>query len=100
MLLEWVASTLCDNPEVEVHTIIAIPYNLFHPGPYNWWPKKKMLEVGTQLKIAEEFWNFLAGGNDVYGKLLDCFEHVGCRLSDEIDAHFEKFNISDNHKKT
>ncbi|MCY4245377.1 MAG: TdeIII family type II restriction endonuclease [Gammaproteobacteria bacterium] len=98
-LLEWVAAVLYNNPEKDVRAMIAIPYNPFDPKPYAWWPKKKMLETGKQLKIAEEFWNFLAGGDNVYDELLNCFERVGVRLRGEIDAHFQKFGAADHAKK-
>ena len=31
MLLEWAAIALAQDPQIEVHTLIAIPYNPYHP---------------------------------------------------------------------
>ena len=49
-----------------------------------------MLDLDNELKVAEEFWDFL-GGEKTYIKLLDCFEKVGIELRPEIDEYFKKF---------
>ena len=49
-----------------------------------------MLDLEQELKVADEFWNFL-GGDGVYQDLLDCFEKVGIELRCEIDEYFDKF---------
>lgn len=87
-LLEWASAVMYRNPDAAVETIIAMPYNPYHPQPYHRWTLVSMLENGRQLLVAEEFWNFLAGGEDIYHDLLDCFERVGIRMRDEIDAYF------------
>lgn len=50
-----------------------------------------MLDLESELKVAEEFWDFL-GGEGTYQVLLDIFEKVGIELRPEIDAYFERFN--------
>lgn len=90
-LLEWVAAFLCVNPSMAIHTIIAIPYNPYAPKPYSRWTMAGMLDLKNELKVAEEFWDFL-GGNGAYNDLLDCFEKVGIELRPEIDAYFQKYN--------
>ena len=92
-LLEWAAAVLYQNPEADVRTAIAIPYNPYAPRPYRRWTMRGMLEIEnqSQLMVAEEFWNFLAGGEDVYQALLDCFENVGIEMRREIDDHFRRF---------
>ena len=61
---------------------------------------KSMLDIKnqshSQLVVAEEFWNFLAGGDDIYEDLLDCFKNVGQRMRDEIDEYFRKFTRKNN----
>ncbi len=89
-LLEWAAATLAANPKVEVNTLIAIPYNPYEPQPYNRWTIRGMLDLKNELKVAQEFWDFL-GGEGAYQNLLDCFERVGIELRPEIDKYFEKF---------
>jgi type II restriction enzyme len=49
-----------------------------------------MLDLGEELKVANEFWDFL-GGQGAYEELLDCFERVGIELRPEIDHYFSTF---------
>ncbi|TSC94935.1 MAG: type II restriction endonuclease TdeIII, partial [Candidatus Berkelbacteria bacterium Athens1014_28] len=55
------------------------------------WTMRGMLDLEKELKVANEFWDFL-GGEGTYKDLLDCFERVGIELRDEIDLFFKKFN--------
>jgi type II restriction enzyme len=88
--LEWVAIILASKPNVKVNTIIAIPYNPYEPQPYNRWTMRGMLDLDNELKVANEFWDFL-GGKGAYDDLLGCFERVGIELRPEIDKYFAKF---------
>jgi type II restriction enzyme len=90
-LLEWIAITLAAIPDAKVQTILAIPYNPYEPEPYNRWTIRGMLDLKHELKVAEEFWDFL-GGKGTYIELLDCFEKAGIELRPEIDEYFSKFN--------
>ena len=90
-LLEWIAATLATNPNTKIQTLIAIPYNPYEPQPYNRWTMRGMLDLEHELKVAEEFWDFL-GGKGAYIELLDCFEKAGVELRPEIDDYFGKFN--------
>ena len=90
-LLEWVAVVLASNPNIKVNTAIAIPHNPYEPQPYNRWTLRGMLDLENELKVANEFWNFL-GGEGAYEDLLDCFERIGIELRPEIDRYFQKFN--------
>jgi len=89
-LLEWIAIYLAEDPEANVHSYIAIPYNPYEPKPYERWTLKGMLDLDQELKVADEFWDFL-GGTGAYEELLNCFERVGIKLRPEIDKYFEKF---------
>lgn len=91
-LLEWVAAVLADTPDARVNSMIAIPYNPYAPEPYNRWTMRGMLDLPNELKVAEEFWDFL-GGAGAYNDLLDVFERVGIELRSEIDEYFAKFNL-------
>jgi len=91
-LLEWVAAVLAETPDAKVNSLIAIPYNPYAPGPYNRWTMRGMLDLPNELKVAEEFWDFL-GGDGAYNDLLDIFERVGIELRSEIDEYFAKFNL-------
>jgi hypothetical protein len=89
-LLEWIAIILAQNPTAKVHSYIAIPYNPYHPKPYDRWTMKGMLDLPQELKVADEFWDFL-GGTGAYEDLLACFELAGKELQTEINEYFEKF---------
>ncbi|WP_448375437.1 TdeIII family type II restriction endonuclease [Fervidobacterium sp.] len=89
-LLEWIAIYLNENPGKEVYTYLAIPYNPYEPKPYERWTMKGMIDVCNELKVAEEFWDFL-GGEGTYSDLLVCFENAGLKLRPELDSYFEKF---------
>lgn len=89
-LLEWAAIVLLQNPKSRVNTLIAIPYNPYAPEPYSRWTMAGMLDLEKELKVAEEFWDFL-GGEGVYDDLLGCFERVGIEMRNEIDSYFSKF---------
>ena len=90
-LLEWVAATLATNPIANVQTLIAIPYNPYEPEPYNRWTMRGMLDLQNELKVANEFWDFL-GGEGTYQQLLNIFEQVGIDLRIEIDEYFARYN--------
>ena len=89
-LLEWAAAFLAVNPDTKINTLIAIPYNPYEPKPYSRWTMAGMLDLKNELKVAEEFWDFL-GGEGAYDDLLDCFERVGMEMRKDIDKYFERF---------
>ena len=89
-LLEWCAIIFAKNPDLDVHSLIAIPYNPYEPAPYERWTLQGMLDLEKELKVADEFWDFL-GGDGAYQDLLDCFESAGIALRPEIDQYFDKF---------
>jgi len=89
-LLEWAAVKLAQNPKAKVHSLIAIPYNPYHPKPYSRWTMAGMLDLENELKVGEEFWDFI-GGKGTYHDLLGCFERVGVELRPEIDKYFARF---------
>ena len=90
-LLEWVAVILALNPMTKINSLIAIPYNPYEPEKYNRWTMRGILDLKNELKVADEFWDFL-GGKGAYEDLLGCFQRVGIELRSEIDAYFKRFN--------
>lgn len=46
-----------------------------------------MFDLQHELKVADDFWNFL-GGDGTYQQLLDIFEEVGIALRDDINRKF------------
>jgi len=89
-MLEWLAVFFYQHPKAKVNTLISIPYNPYEPESYKRWTMKGMLDLKKEVKVAEEFWDFLAG-EGTYKDLLDCFEKAGIELRPEIDAYFTKF---------
>jgi len=89
-LLEWVAIYLWEEPDANLNSYIAIPYNPYEPQPYERWTMKGIIDTEKELKVAKEFWDFL-GGDGVYEELLNCFERVGIELRPEFDAYFSRF---------
>jgi len=90
-LLEWIATSLASNSTLEVQSLIAIPYNPYEPQPYNRWTMRGMLDLANELKVANEFWDFI-GGEGAYQELLNIFERIGIELRPEIDNYFKQNN--------
>ena len=49
-----------------------------------------MLDLEKELKVANEFWDFI-GGEGVYNDLLNCFERIGIEMREEIDEYFLRY---------
>ncbi len=86
-ILEWVAMRGAVNSNVKLFTGLAIPYNPYEPEPYARWTFKGLFDLPFEIKVAEEFWDFL-GGEKTYEELLGVFEKVGMDLRPEIDNKF------------
>ena len=81
---------MAKDREIKVNSLIAIPYNPYEPAPYERWTIRGMIDLPKELKVANEFWDFL-GGKGTYNDLLDCFERVGIKMRSEIDDFFKRF---------
>ena len=88
--LEWIASILYINPEAKINTFLGIPYNPYHPNPYARWTLAGMFDVKNELKVGEEYWDFI-GGEGAYHELLDIFENVGIKMREEINEYFASY---------
>lgn len=90
-LLRWTGLRLSQNKEVNVITRLAIPYNPYHPEPYDRWTLTGLYGLNNgEILVGSDFWNFLAN-DDIYDELLDLFQEVGEKLRDEIDVKFSSF---------
>lgn len=89
-LLQWAAMLLTKDQNLNIETCLAIPYNPYDPKAYERWTMAGMIDTRNELKVQEEFWDFIAkkGG---YEKLLDIFEEAGKNLRTEIDQHFTRY---------
>lgn len=90
VLLEWIGIYLNLYPDAEVYSYIAFPYNLYAPHPFERAIMTRLVDINHELKVAEEFWDFL-GGEGTYAVLLDCFERAGMELRPELDQYFQNF---------
>lgn len=89
-LLTWVGCFGLNNPNAKINSLIAIPYNPYEPKPYERWTMAGMLDLNAEIKVANEFWDFL-GGVGSYELILKAFEEVGCEMRGEIDEYFKRF---------
>jgi len=83
-LLEWVA--LRKKP---IKTILAIPYNPYHPEPYNRFTIQGVLDEEKELYVAEKFWDLL-GGKGTYKELLMIFDEIGREFKDQIQSKIKE----------
>jgi len=93
-LLRWAGLRLSQTKQAEVFTRLAIPYNPYHPHPYERWTLKGLYDLENgEILVGQEFWNFIAN-NRIYEELLDIFQEVGEKLRNEIDKKFAEFRKS------
>lgn len=90
MLLTWAAAEMFKEPSIEIHPLIAIPYNPYEPEPYNRWTMRGIFDLQHEVLVADEMWDFI-GGSDSYTDLLECFEIAGINLRPKIDEYFLRF---------
>ncbi len=83
-LLEWVALR-----NKKVNTILAIPYNPYHPEPYSRFTMQGYLDEEKELYVAEKFWELL-GGKGTYKEILDIFEEVGKEFKEKIQEKIKE----------
>ncbi len=83
-LLEWVALR-----KKKVHTILAIPYNPYHPEPYSRFTMQGYLDEEKELYVAEKFWSLL-GGEGTYKEILDIFDEVGKEFKEKIHSKIKE----------
>jgi len=89
-LLRWTALRLSQDNQAKAYTRLAIPYNPYHPEPYERWTLKGLYDLDrNEILVGESFWNFVAKA-DIYMQLLDVFEEVGKELRIEIDRKFSE----------
>src|SRR3989338_1400796 len=83
-LLQWVALR-----KKKVNTLLAIPYNPYHPEPYNRFTMQCYLDEDKDLYVADKFWELL-GGKGTYKEILDIFDEVGKELKDKIQKKIKE----------
>ena len=83
-LLQWVALR-----KKKVNTLLAIPYNPYHPEPYNRFTMQGYLDEEKDLYVAERFWELL-GGKGTYKEILDIFDEVGKEFKEKIQKKIKE----------
>ena len=92
-LLRWSALRLSQNKKAKVFTRLAIPYNPYHPEPYERWTLRGLYDLEkAEILVGDDFWNFVAS-DKIYEELLDVFQEVGEELRAEIDEKFAEFQV-------
>ncbi len=92
-LLDWIAMRGSVNPDVNIKTIVAIPYNPYEPEPYERWTLQGLFDLEQEVLVGKEFWNLL-GGERTYEDLLKVFEETGLELYNEIDEKMQALKNS------
>lgn len=83
-LLQWVALR-----KKKVDTLLAIPYNPYHPEPYSRFTLQGYLDEDKDLYVADKFWELL-GGKGTYKEILDVFDEVGKEFKVKIQKKIKE----------
>jgi len=83
-LLEWIA-----RKHKPIITMLAFPYNPYHPEPYRRFTHRGVLEVGKEFLVGEEYWDFL-GGKGTFKDIMEVFDEVGKELHRDIMAKIDE----------
>jgi hypothetical protein len=83
-LLQWIAIR-----KKKVITILAIPYNPYHPEPYSRFTMQGYMDEEKELYVAERFWEFL-GGKGTYNDVLEIFDEVGKEFKEKIQKKIKE----------
>ncbi len=84
-LLLWIA----EFDTLQLRPIFALPYNPFHPKPYQWGMGEWVFDRASnppQMLIGDEFWDYL-GGHGSYEDILEIFDDVGKVSYDKVKSY-------------
>lgn len=87
-MLRWIALRASTDKTVNANSYIAIPYNPYYPEPYARW-NSTIIDPKDDIKVQEDYWNFIGNNPNTYKELLEIFEEVGKELRDKIDEMFK-----------
>lgn len=83
-LLEWVA-----RKRKNVKVYLAIPYNPYYPEPYDRFTMKGFFNLGEDLLVGKDYWDYL-GGKNTYEDLLSLFDKTGIEFKDRIQEKIKE----------
>lgn len=83
-MLRWCALRFSQDPTAQVESYIGLPYNPYHPNPYNRWTGGEV--DALELRVQEDLWTKFAGYN-VFPELIDAFRIAGDKMRQQINAY-------------
>lgn len=83
-LLEVLAMRQKEKNINDIDVAVSMPYNPYFGTSFDRWTTVKFFEIGADLLIGKEFWDYL-GGENTYQDLLDIFSDVGESISIQLD---------------
>lgn len=83
-LLEWIA-----RKRKSVKVVLAIPYNPYHPKPYDRFTMKGFFIPGEDVLVGKYYWDYL-GGDNTYEDLLSLFDKTGIEFKDRIQKKIKE----------
>ena len=89
-MLRWVGLRLSTNPNADVGTYIAIPYNPYYPNDYmdsRW--NTSILDGTNDILVQEDYWNLVGDNPNTYTELLEVFKEVGQEMKNTISKLFD-----------
>ena len=86
-LLEWVA-----RRQKPIKIYLVLPYNPYHPDPYDRFTEQGVLERRKELLIGEEYWDFI-GGKGAFRDLKKLFNEVGKKLKRKIHKKIKEISV-------
>ena len=99
-LLKWTALRLSVKKNADVVTRLAMPYNPYHPKPYERWTSRGLYDLKAgEVLVGAEFWNTISQKKsnddssqkvDIYEDLLQVFQEVGESLRNTVDSKFSE----------
>lgn len=81
----------------DIDVAVSMPYNPYFDTSFNRWTTVKFFEIGNDLLIGKDFWDYL-GGENTYEDLLEIFCDIGKQISIQLDdfiAELEDSNFED-----
>ena len=87
-LLEWVA-----RRRKPIKVFLALPYNPYHPKPYDRFTEQGVLERKKEFLVGKEYWDFI-GGNNTFKDLLTLFDEIGKQFKIKIQQKIKTISTS------
>ena len=86
-MLRWAALRFSQNKSAAVRTCIGIPYNPYHPQPYERWTGQRTSK--DEVLVQNDLWREFAG-YDVFPDLLKVFAGVGEDMQKRIRSFLDR----------